>query len=62
MFLIRRLIDRSYYQIGSMFGGRDHSTALNACRRIESLMGSDPCIRDTVQHLTDLVANSVARR
>jgi chromosomal replication initiation ATPase DnaA len=53
MYLIRTLSARSYDDIGALFGRRDHSTVLNACRRLESLMKTDSHIRDTTRHLVD---------
>jgi chromosomal replication initiator protein len=36
MALARRLTRLSLEQIGAYFGGRDHSTVLHACRKVES--------------------------
>ena len=38
MYLSRKLTTRSLPEIGRRFGGRDHTTVLHACRRIEALM------------------------
>ena len=38
----------SYPEIGSRFGGKDHSTVISAVRKIEGLCGSDPSIRSVV--------------
>ena len=35
MYLCRLIANMSYPQIGAEFGGRDHSTGLHACRKIE---------------------------
>ncbi len=35
MYLCRTIANMSYPQIGSDFGGRDHSTVMHACRKIE---------------------------
>ena len=37
MYLARKLTTRSLPEIGRRFGGRDHTTVLHACRRIEAL-------------------------
>ena len=37
MYLSRKLTTRSLPEIGRRFGGRDHTTVLHACRRIEAL-------------------------
>ncbi len=36
MYLVRELTDLSLTQIGDVFGGRDHTTVLHACRSISS--------------------------
>jgi chromosomal replication initiator protein len=38
MLLARRLSGKSLQQIGDFFGGRDHSTVIHACRRLEALL------------------------
>ena len=35
MYLCRLIANMSYPQIGAEFGGRDHSTVMHACRKIE---------------------------
>ncbi|MBK07279.1 MAG: chromosomal replication initiator protein DnaA [Deltaproteobacteria bacterium] len=37
MFLCRKLTKGSYPEIGVRFGGKDHSTVINACQKIERL-------------------------
>lgn len=51
MFLIRELTDASLPHIGSMFGGRDHTTVINALKRVESLREADPDLRDQIERL-----------
>ena len=41
ILLARRLTSESLLQIGSFFGGRDHSTVLHACRKTDRLLSSD---------------------
>lgn len=41
MYLTRDLTGASFPEIGRRFGGRDHTTAIHACRLIQSLM-ADP--------------------
>ena len=48
MFLCRKLTSMSYPEIGSRFGGKDHSTVISAVRKIESLTGTDPSVRSVV--------------
>jgi chromosomal replication initiator protein len=48
MFLARKLTNMSYPEIGSRFGGKDHSTVISAVRKIERLCGEDPTVRSVV--------------
>ncbi len=41
MCLARELTSHSFPEIGEAFGGRDHTTVINACKRIASLRDSD---------------------
>jgi chromosomal replication initiator protein len=41
MALTKELTNHSLPEIGDAFGGRDHTTVLHACRRIEELRTSD---------------------
>jgi chromosomal replication initiator protein len=49
MALARRLTPLSLQQIGAYFGGRDHSTVLHACRKIES--GRDTILTGALRQL-----------
>ena len=51
MYLARLLTDDSLERIGEYFGGRDHTTVLHACRKIEDLLLADAGIHRAVQHL-----------
>ncbi len=52
MYLCKQITTRSYPDIGRRFGGRDHTTAIHAVRRIEELMGTDEQIARDVEALT----------
>ncbi len=41
MCLARELTSQSFPEIGSAFGGRDHTTVINACKRVAELKESD---------------------
>lgn len=45
MYLCRRLIGSHLHQIGKYLGGRDHTTVLHGCQKIEELLQSDAAIR-----------------
>ena len=51
MFLARHLTQQSLEQIGCYLGGRDHTTVLHGCRKTESLLKTDPAIREAVEQL-----------
>ena len=46
MFLAKALTQHSLPEIGDAFGGRDHTTVLYACRRIEELCKEDAQLRE----------------
>lgn len=52
MFLAKELTEHSLPEIGNAFGGRDHTTVLHACRKIESLCESDGRLREERARLT----------
>jgi chromosomal replication initiator protein len=58
MFLARELTSRSLPDIGRRFGGRDHTTVLHACRRIEELCRADPLLQQEVDFLRNLLART----
>ncbi|HLN27444.1 MAG TPA: DnaA/Hda family protein [Gemmataceae bacterium] len=51
MYLTRKLTDLSLARIGEYFGGRDHSTVLHACRKIEEALASDAVLSGAVRQL-----------
>jgi chromosomal replication initiator protein len=55
MYLCRRLTDSSLPRIGEAFGGRDHTTVMHACTKIEGQLGQSEELRATVQTLVDAI-------
>lgn len=51
MYLARRLTGLSLEQIGAYFGGRDHSTVLHACRKVEETLTHDATLSGLVRQL-----------
>ncbi len=49
MYLCRQLTDSSFPEIGSHFGGKDHSTVIHAIRKIEKNMETDSYLRTTIK-------------
>ncbi|TGP50161.1 chromosomal replication initiator protein DnaA [bacterium M00.F.Ca.ET.230.01.1.1] len=41
MSLARELTNNSFTEIGQSFGGRDHTTVMHACEKVQELCGSD---------------------
>ena len=51
MFITREMTEYSTTEVGFEFGGRDHTTVMHACQRVENRMRTDPTLEPTVQHL-----------
>lgn len=51
MYLARQLTELSLHQIGAYFGGRDHSTVLHACRKVEKALVHDLHLSGAVRQL-----------
>lgn len=51
MYLAKDLTHHSLPEIGEVFGGRDHTTVLHACRKIKELLESDADIKEDVKNL-----------
>jgi chromosomal replication initiator protein len=51
MALAKELTDHSLPQIGEAFGGRDHTTVLHACRKIEELVAKDARVHEDYNNL-----------
>jgi chromosomal replication initiator protein len=51
MYLARQLTPLSLQQIGAYFGGRDHSTVLHACRKVERALDRDAGLSGAVRQL-----------
>jgi chromosomal replication initiator protein len=51
MYLARQLTEMSLDEIGHYFGGRDHSTVLHACRKVEQTLGRDAVFSGAVREI-----------
>ncbi|MDD5275517.1 MAG: chromosomal replication initiator protein DnaA [Methylovulum sp.] len=51
MCLARELTSHSFPEIGNAFGGRDHTTVINACKRISELKETDHKIAEDYSNL-----------
>jgi chromosomal replication initiator protein len=57
MALAKELTRHSLPEIGDAFGGRDHTTVLHACRRIQELRESETRVREDYQNLLRTLTN-----
>ena len=55
MALAKELTSHSLPEVGDAFGGRDHTTVLHACRKIDSLKGTSPDVSEDYKNLTRLL-------
>lgn len=57
MALAKELTHLSFPEIGDAFGGRDHTTVMHACRKIEELKTSEPGITRDISVLLQVLRN-----
>ncbi len=57
MYLIKTTLDLPYTDIGSIFGGRDHSTVIHSVNKVEAEMAGDPTFRSRVRKLQEALAS-----
>jgi chromosomal replication initiator protein len=55
MGLARELTGDSFPEIGMSFGGRDHSTVMHACEKVQSLREEDPIFNEDYKNLQRLL-------
>ena len=53
MYIAKQITTRSLPEIGRQFGGRDHTTVLHACRKIDAKIKEDNNIKNTVKAIQD---------
>jgi chromosomal replication initiator protein len=51
MYLCRKHSQASFPQIGESFGGKDHTTVIHACKKIEAAVATDPALRSLLQSI-----------
>lgn len=51
MFLVRELTNYSLPEIGKAFGGRDHTTVMHACQKIENSSQKDPNLKYSIDQI-----------
>jgi chromosomal replication initiator protein len=51
MYIAREITEYSTTEIGQAFGGRDHTTVMHSCQKIEDRIRSDPTLESTIENL-----------
>ena len=51
MFIAREITEYSTTELGFEFGGRDHTTVMHACQKIEEMLKLDPNLESRIQAL-----------
>ncbi|MBC87170.1 MAG: chromosomal replication initiator protein DnaA [Bdellovibrionaceae bacterium] len=51
MYLVKKHLDKSLVDIGRTFGGRDHTTVMNALRRVEFLQAKDADLKRDIEDI-----------
>lgn len=57
MYLIKKHLDKALVEIGRSFGGKDHTTVMNALERVEFLAQKDIDIKNDIDELTTRIHN-----
>lgn len=57
MYLIKKYLDKSLVEIGRAFGGKDHTTVINAIKRIESQLSKDSDLKKDIDELQGRIHN-----
>jgi chromosomal replication initiator protein len=55
MYLLRKENNVSFPSIGNHFGGRDHTTAMHACEKIEKLLGHDQELVEEINFIKERI-------
>jgi chromosomal replication initiator protein len=60
MYIIREITQFSTTEIGQAFGGRDYSTVIHSCQKIEERLHSEPHLDSTIQTLIRMIKEDSA--
>ena len=55
MYLTRKLTRHSLPEIGKAFGGKDHTTVMHSCKKIDQDIHSDAQLRKSIEQLTTVL-------
>jgi chromosomal replication initiator protein len=56
MYMCKNFTSKSWAAIGEEFGGRDHSTVMHACKKVEELKTSDPDLNEDIHILERILS------
>jgi chromosomal replication initiator protein len=57
MYLIKKYLDKSLVEIGRAFGGKDHTTVINAIKRVDSQLIKDSDLKKDIDELQSRIHN-----
>ena len=57
MYLLRHECNLSFPEIGREMGGKDHSTIMHGCSKIQACISSDHRIKDDLQVIKENIFN-----
>ncbi len=57
MYLTREMTDLSLPKIGEYFGGRDHTTVIHACERVQSELQADETLQNNINKIINMIKN-----
>lgn len=57
MYLVKKHLDKSLVDIGRAFGGKDHSTVINALKRIDSQLTTNSDLKSDIKELETRIHN-----
>ncbi|MFA6796173.1 MAG: chromosomal replication initiator protein DnaA [Bacilli bacterium] len=57
MYLCRNLLDMSFAAVGKAFNGKDHTTVMAACKKVENLLKTDSNMKKAIKSLTAELKN-----
>lgn len=53
MYLTRDILDLPFVRVGKAFGGKDHSTVINAITKVEKQLKSDPALLQAINEIKE---------
>jgi chromosomal replication initiator protein len=61
MYIAREITEFSTTELGQSFGGRDHTTVMHSCQKIDERIRSDPTMDSTIQTLIRMIKEHSAK-